>query len=154
MNDKLIIPKGERRKTAFIIVLLFVIIALILYLMCFGLRGTAVIETDGAVELNDTSTGNVRIIINPVINVKNGVLQNIGFSNFNKDRYLKLRIVANDKVAYESDKIESGSTLQGDYIKPGFKKVGLVDAIAEVTSYLEDGTFRDQTNVKVKLNIL
>ena len=142
----------ERFKTVLIIVLIIIIILLLLR-GCNGDESKhAVIVEDTTVELKDTSDGNIRVKLNPVVDVENGLLQNLNFSNFNEERLLKIKIKVDDEYIYESDFIKPSEVLEKDYIRDNNIEFDGKEAIAEIYSYTIDKEMVGQTNVVIKLN--
>lgn len=142
----------ERFKTILIIILIIIIILLLLR-RCEGETSKeAVIVEDTTVELKDTSDGNIRVKLNPVIDVKDGVLENLDFSNFNEERLLKIKIKVDDKYIYESDFIKPSEILERDYIEDNNIELDGKEAIAEIYSYTTSKEMVGQTNVVIKLN--
>lgn len=142
----------ERSKTILIIVLIIILIIL-LYRSCNTQEiKTAVINEDKNVELNDTSSGNIRVKLNPSVDIKNGVLQNLNFSNFNEDRFLKIKIKVEDEYIYESDFVKPREVLEGDFIKENNLDLDGKEAIGEIYSYTTDKVLVGQTNVVINLN--
>ena len=142
----------ERFKTVLIIVLIIIIILLLLR-GCNGDESKqAVIVEDTTVELKDTSDGNIRVKLNPVVDVENGLLQNLNFSNFNEERLLKIKIKVDDEYIYESDFIKPSEVLEKDYIRDNNIELDGKEAIAEIYSYTIDKEMVGQTNVVIKLN--
>ncbi len=148
--------KGKKLKERFKTILIIVLIIIIILLLLRGCNGTdskdAVITEDKTVELNDTSDGNIRVKLNPVVDVKDGVLQNINFSNYNEERLLKIKIKVDDKYIYESDFIRPKEVLEQDILKDNDIELDGKEAIAEVYSYTTDKEMVGQTNVVIKLN--
>lgn len=144
----------ERVKTIIIILLIIIIIILLLRgYDGFAFR-TAVIEENTQVEMQDTSSGKVRIKMSPQVNIKQGTMQDLNFCNYNSDRFLKVKIVNNDKNIYESPMIKSGDILVGDCIDVRTLKKGTNDVVAEVYSYNLDKELMGRTNVKFILNYI
>lgn len=142
----------ERFKTVLIIVLIIIIILLLLR-GCNGDESKqAVIVEDTTVELKDTSDGNIRVKLNPVVDVENGLLQNLNFSNFNEERLLKIKIKVDDEYIYESDFIKPSEVLEKDYIRDNNIELDGKEAIAEIYSYTIDKEMVGQTNVVIELN--
>ena len=112
----------------------------------------AVIVEDTTVELKDTSDGNIRVKLNPVVDVENGLLQNLNFSNFNEERLLKIKIKVDDEYIYESDFIKPSEVLEKDYIRDNNIELDGKEAIAEIYSYTIDKEMVGQTNVVIELN--
>ena len=144
----------ERLKTVIIIVLIIIIILLLLR----GCEGecakTAVIDEGKQVELQDTSSGKVRIKMSPQVNIKKGIMQDLDFCNYNENRLLTIKIINDDKSIYESPFINSGDVLKGDYINVKSLAKGANDAVAEVYSYDLNRKLMGQTNVKFILNYI
>ena len=142
----------ERFKTVLIIVLIIIIILLLLR-GCNGDESKqAVIVEDTTVELKDTSDGNIRVNLNPVVDVENCLLQNLNFSNFNEERLLKIKIKVDDEYIYESDFIKPSEVLEKDYIRDNNIELDGKEAIAEIYSYTIDKEMVGQTNVVIELN--
>ena len=142
----------ERFKTVLIIVLIIIIILLLLR-GCNGDESKqAVIVEDTTVELKDTSDGNIRVKLNPVVDVENGLWQNLNFSNFNEERLLKIKIKVDDEYIYESDFIKPSEVLEKDYIRDNNIELDGKEAIAEIYSYTIDKEMVGQTNVVIELN--
>ena len=144
----------ERAKTILIIILMIIIIILLLR-ECDGRdSATAIIDEPQNVELNDTDSGMVRIKMSPQVNIENGIMKELNFCNYNKDRQLKVVIKCGDKRVYESPMVKSGKILESAQINSGNLKKGENDAIAEVYSYDLNGNLAGQTNVKIVLNYI
>ena len=142
----------ERIKTLVIIILLIVIVILLLK-GCVGERkNSAIITKDENVELNDTSSGQIRVKMNSSIDVENDILKNLDFGNYNENRLLKIKIKVDDEYIYESDFIQPGEVLEGDLLKKVKLKEGVSSAIGEVYSYTIDKELIGQTNVVLQLN--
>jgi hypothetical protein len=148
--------KGNKLKERFKTVLIIVLIIIIILLLLRGCNGDeskqAVIVEDTTVELKDTSDGNIRVKLNPVVDVENGLLQNLNFSNFNEERLLKIKIKVDDEYIYESDFIKPSEVLEKDYIRDNNIELDGKEAIAEIYSYTIDKEMVGQTNVVIELN--
>ena len=144
--------KNKERIKSIIIVILIIIIILLLLRGCgAGNESSSVIKEDSNVVLNDNSSGQVRIKLNPVIDVKDGVMENLNFCNYNEDRLLKVKIKVDDKYIYESDFIKPKEVLESDIIKENNLKLDGKEAIGEIYSYTTDKEFIGQTNVVLQL---
>ena len=141
----------ERIKTFLIVILTIIIIFLLLRGCGVGNESSSVIKEDSNVVLNDNSSGQVRIKLNPVIDVKDGVMENLNFCNYNEDRLLKVKIKVDDKYIYESDFIKPKEVLESDIIKENNLKLDGKEAIGEIYSYTTDKEFIGQTNVVLQL---
>jgi hypothetical protein len=154
MKEK--ITKRNKLKERFKTVLIIVLIIIIILLLLRGCNGDeskqAVIVEDTTVELKDTSDGNIRVKLNPVVDVENGLLQNLNFSNFNEERLLKIKIKVDDEYIYESDFIKPSEVLEKDYIRDNNIELDGKEAIAEIYSYTIDKEMVGQTNVVIELN--
>lgn len=152
----------ERIKTITIIILIIIIIILLLrscncennlgnqYDDGSG-NGMQIIEDDD-VTLQDTSNGTIRIKMNPIITINDGVMEDLNFCNYNENRLLKLKIIVGDNCLYESGYISEGEILKGDLIDVSSIEKGEQDAIAEVFSFTCEEKLVSQTNVAFKLN--
>ena len=141
----------ERIKTIIIAILIIIIILLLLRGCGAGSESGSVIKEDNQVVLNDNSSGQVRIKLNPVIDVKDGVMENLNFCNYNEDRLLKVKIKVDDEYIYESDFIKPKEVLESDIIKENNLKLDGKEAIGEIYSYTTDKEFIGQTNVVLQL---
>lgn len=141
----------ERIKTFLIVILTIIIIFLLLRGCGVGNESSSVIKEDSNVVLNDNSSGQVRIKLNPVIDVKDGVMENLNFCNYNEDRLLKVKIKVDDEYIYESDFIKPKEVLESDIIKENNLKLDGKEAIGEIYSYTTDKEFIGQTNVVLQL---
>lgn len=141
----------EKIKT-WVIIVLIIVIAIMLIRGCNDEGEKTVISEDKEVELKDTSDGQIRIKMNPVITINDGMMEDMGFGNYNENRLLKIKIKVGDEYIYESDYIKPSQVLEGDMLDNLDIDDGTSDAIAEVYSYTTDGTFIGQTNVALKLN--
>lgn len=141
----------ERIKTIIIAILIIIIILLLLRGCGAGSESGSVIKEDNQVVLNDNSSGQVRIKLNPVIDVKDGVMENLNFCNYNEDRLLKVKIKVDDEYIYESDYIKPKEVLESDIIKENNLKLDGKEAIGEIYSYTTDKEFIGQTNVVLQL---
>ena len=154
----------ENNKTQKIIIILLVLALLVavglLAMQLLGgeeeLKGpsqTAVIEKNEAEELTPQTAGQIRIKINPVVEVKNDTLQNLNFCNYNEERKLQCKIKVGEEYVYDSGRLEPGMELKGDWVaKPEALESGENEATAEIYSYdLEDNPI-GQTNVNIVLN--
>ncbi|MBS6799150.1 MAG: hypothetical protein KH297_04630 [Firmicutes bacterium] len=142
--------KQDKRKLI-IIALLVVIFALIITLVVVLSQDeqTAIIVHDDK-ELLSNETGKIRISINPSINIENGTMQDIYFSNYNEDRYLKCKIIAGNTTVYESPFVAPGEIIQADVIDKKIKS-GQTQATAEIYSYDMAKTQIGQSNVNIVL---
>ena len=141
----------ERIKTFLIVILTIIIIFLLLRGCGVDNESSSVIKEDSNVVLNDNSSGQVRIKLNPVIDVKDGVMENLNFCNYNEDRLLKVKIKVDDEYIYESDFIKPKEVLESDIIKENNLKLDGKEAIGEIYSYTTDKEFIGQTNVVLQL---
>jgi len=146
----------EKTKTGIIIILSALIIVLGTVTVSALSRGdvkTAYIEKALAEEIVDNTDGTIRIKINPEINIKNGVMQDLYFANYNESRYLECKIKVDDKYVYDSDFVETGDIIVGDFIKTDGLSKGRTEAVAEIYSYDLAKKKVSQTNVEVALNM-
>ena len=148
-------------KEKIIIAALVILLVIAGFLLIMGDRGkddvtagqTAVIEVDTETELTDTSGGQIRIRINPVVDISGGVMQNLNFANYNEERLLRCKILAGEEYVYDSGLIKSGDILKGDYIRTKSLASGKNEALAEIYSYDTADNLLGQTNVKIILNM-
>lgn len=154
----------EKKDKKIIIIILLLIIILLIGVLGFTVvkmmnnnptpGQTAVIEQDDETELNDAdATGQIRIKINPVINVKNDTMQNLNFCNYNEGRLLQCKIKVGEDYVYDSGFLKEGEILKGDFVDMKYLKSGENEAMAEVYSYTLDEEPIGQTNVKVTLTV-
>jgi hypothetical protein len=139
-----------------VIVLLLIIIGIgiLLYLnQDDGVSKTAVIQTDTKEELNDPSSGNLRIKICPVVTVKDDTMQNLNFANYNQDRLLECKIKCGGKYVYDSGYLPQSKILVGDFVDTSGLSKGENEALAEIYSYSLDKKPIGQTNVELTLNV-
>lgn len=146
--------RGKRDKRRIIIIALLVLIFALIITLVVVLsqdKQTAIIVHDDK-ELLSNEAGKIRISINPSINIENGTMQDIYFSNYNEDRYLKCKIIADgDTTVYESPFIAPGEIIQADVIDDKKIKGGQTQATAEIYSYDMDHTQIGQSNVNIVL---
>lgn len=150
-------PEERERRRRF----LFLIIILLILLMMLGIFACKI--SDSAVtavilptdeEVHDTDvTGTVRISVEPVINIKNGTMQDLNFFNTNKNRLLSIKIYTQDgdkikDLVYTSPKIKTGMAIAGDFIDTSKLTKGINKAMVEVNYYDMEEKFIGQTNVK------
>lgn len=138
------------------IILLLVLLIIMFFRQCtdsYKPVETAVIEENPQVQLTDSEKGEIRIKINPAIDVRNKTMQNINFCNYNKDRLLRCRIKSGDQYIYDSGFLAEGNMLKGDYIRTDGLDKGQNEVIAEVYSYDTSENLLGQTNVKITLNL-
>ncbi len=118
-----------------------------------GPSRTAVIQQNQEEPLNETGSGTIRIVINPVVQVLDDTMQNLGFCNYNKDRLLQCRIKAGEHYVYDSGLLPEGTELAGDFVDTEYLQTGENAALAEIYSYDLDENLIGQTNVKIKLDL-
>lgn len=136
-----------------VIIILIMVMAIFFFHNCNGNEiETAVTTENKEVLLNDNSNENIKVKLNPSIDIKEGVLQNLNFSNFNEDRLLKIKIKVNNEYIYESDFIKPKEVLKSDLIKENNLKLDGKEAIGEIYSYTTDKELVGQTNVVINLN--
>lgn len=150
--------KKKNRILKILIIIMIIIIILLLVTMCrlsslYADKNTAVIETSVMEDRND-NMDTTRIIINPDVIVKNGVMQNLEFTNLNENRSLECIIKIGDKEIYKSNKIKTGETLKGDYIDVSLLNPDENEAVAEIRSYNSKNENLSQTNVKIKIHYI
>ena len=147
---------AERHRIIIIILLMIVVVLLALICVQCGNQpvpgSTAVIEHNDDVILTNPDNGSIRIKINPAINIKGNIMQNLNFCNYNEDRFLRCRILFEEEYIYDSGLLASGDMLKGDYIKGELLPSGSSEAIAEIYSYDSAENMIGQTNVKIMLN--
>ena len=145
----------ERAKTATIITLIVIILILLAILLSALNRAdgitTAYIEKALAEEITDNSDGTIRIKINPEVTIKNGVMQDLYFANYNETRLLQCKIVSNGAVVYDSGFVQTGDVIVGDYVKTDKLVKGKNEALAEIYSYNYEEKLISQTNVEIAL---
>ncbi len=146
----------ERAKTLTIIILIVIILILLAILLpalhsADGIT-TAYIEKALAEEITDNSDGMIRIKLNPTVTIKNGVMQDLYFANYNENRLLECKIVCNNKVVYDSGFVQTGDVIVGDFISTEKLSKGANEALCEIYSYDYDEHLISQTNVEMTLN--
>lgn len=146
--------KKERALTLALIGAL-IIILILLFQQCsqpeYVPGMTAVIEENPAEELNDSASGSIRIKLSPTVTVKNGVMQDLNFCNYNEGRLMSCKIMVGGQCAYESGFLEEGKILTGDFIDTELLQTGEQEALAEIYSFDLEKKPIGQTNVKIKL---
>lgn len=148
--------KNDRAKNVIIIILILLLIAALVILGISKIRTdqpvrTAVLEAIPEEQMTLNDDGMVDIKINQVITVKNGIMQDLQFKNTNANRVLRCKIKFGDEYIYDSNDLEPGMEIVGDFIDTENFEVGTNEAVAEVTSYSLDGIKRMQLNVELKL---
>lgn len=148
----------KREKIQGIIILILIVLLAAACIMLVRQEETepgenAVIETNTEETLTDTSGGQIRIRINPVVDIKGGIMNNLNFANYNEDRLLRCRILLGEEYIYDSGLIASGDMLKGDFINAESLASGMNEAVAEVYSYDTAENLLGQTNVKITLNM-
>lgn len=105
-------------------------------------------------DLYDNSDGKFRLSMNTNVLVADGMLENLNFANYNKDRYLRVRIETADQCIYDSQMVAEGQIIGSDYLTADADlKTGDHDATAVVYTYDEDKQERGKTNVKINLAV-
>ena len=148
--------KNDRVKTIVIIILIILLMAALVILGIMKMKTeqpvrTAVLEAIPEEQMTLNDDGMVDVKINQFITVKNGIMQDLQFKNTNVNRVLRCKIKFNDEYVYDSNDLEPGMEIVGDYINTENMKFGTNEAVAEVTSYSLDGIKRMQLNVELKL---
>ena len=113
--------------------------------------GVYAVEENPAEELNDSASGSIRIKLSPTVTVKNGVMQDLNFCNYNEERLMSCKIMVGGQCAYESGFLVEGKILTGDFIDTELLQTGEQEALAEIYSFDLEKKPIGQTNVKIKL---
>lgn len=114
---------------------------------------TAVIKENTEEVADHSASGSIRIVINPVVEIIDDTMQNLGFCNYNENRFLQCKIKVGETYIYDSGLLPEGSELIGDFVDTGELKKGENEALAEIYSYTEEQLPIGQTNVKIILNL-
>ena len=151
------ITNEKSKKQKWIIIILLITVALMGAGLFYVLSGndlrtskTAVIvQTDE--ELNDMSSGQIRVRINSAVQIYEETMQDLAFANLNQDRQLQCKIKVGDTYVYNSGLIQSGDIIQADVVDISALKQGKNQATAEIYSYNEDKELKGQSNVIIDL---
>lgn len=150
------VKKEEKKKKPLLIIILILIILILLGALAFFLlnnnsKTAIIVDTD--MQLQDVDAdGQLRVKMNPYINIQEDTMQNLEFYNLNEGRYLQLKIKVGDKYVYEGPMLETGKVIKGDLIDTKNLPKGETEAIAEIYSYSLEEKPMGQTNVEVILN--
>ena len=143
--------KKDRKKIVIVLLLLLVVILLAAVIWLINQEPETAVLVDSGRELTSNDTGQIRVSVNTSVNIKDGTMQDLFFSNYNQDRLLQCKIKVDDKYVYESQLIDSGKTIQADVIDDTGIPVGQTPAVVEVYSYNFDQEIMGQTNVNISL---
>ena len=112
-------------------------------------RTAVIVQTDE--ELNDMSSGQVRVRINSAVQIYEETMQDLAFANLNQDRQLQCKIKVGDTYVYNSGLVKSGDIVQADVVDISALKQGKNQATAEIYSYNMDKELIGQTNTIIDL---
>ena len=112
-------------------------------------RTAVIVQTDE--ELNDMSSGQVRVRINSAVQIYEETMQDLAFANLNQDRQLQCKIKVGDTYVYNSGFVKSRDIVQADVIDISALKQGKNQATAEIYSYNMDKELIGQTNTIIDL---
>lgn len=112
-------------------------------------KTAVIVQTDE--ELNDMSSGQLRIRINSAVQIYEETMQDLAFANLNKDRQLECKIKVGDTYIYDSGFIQTGDIVQADVIDTSVLQQGKNTATAEIYSYDMDKELVSQTNTIIDL---
>ena len=151
------ITNEKSKKQKWIIIILLITVAIMGAGLFYVLSGndlrtskTAVIvQTDE--ELNDMSSGQIRVRINSAVQIYEETMQDLAFANLNQDRQLQCKIKVGDTYVYNSGLIQSGDIIQADVVDISALKQGKNQATAEIYSYDMDKELIGQTNTIIDL---
>ena len=151
------ITNEKSKKQKWIIIILLITVALMGAGLFYVLSGndlrtskTAVIvQTDE--ELNDMSSGQIRVRINSAVQIYEETMQDLAFANLNQDRQLQCKIKVGDTYVYNSGLIQSGDIIQADVVDISALKQGKNQATAEIYSNDMDKELIGQTNTIIDL---
>ena len=151
------ITNEKSKKQKWIIIILLITVALMGAGLFYVLSGndlrtskTAVIvQTDE--ELNDMSSGQIRVRINSAVQIYEETMQDLAFANLNQDRQLQCKIKVGDTYVYNSGLVKSGDIIQADVVDISALKQGKNQATAEIYSYNMDKELIGQTNTIIDL---
>lgn len=129
--------KKKNRLIPLIILLCCIILALLagLWWLLNQEHETAVVEPIPTTEMQDTSSGQIRIKVNSTVNIIDGTMQDLNLQNVNENRLMKCMIKYNGDYIYKSQFIEAGSMITADFINDEELKKGKNEAIAEMYTY-------------------
>lgn len=102
-------------------------------------------------ELNDMSSGQLRIRINSAVQIYEDTMQNLAFANLNENRQLQCKIIVGDTYVYNSGLVKSGDIVQVDVVDNFALKQGKNQATAEIYNYDMDSELISQTNTIIDL---
>ncbi|MCQ4635214.1 hypothetical protein NE619_00510 [Anaerovorax odorimutans] len=149
----------KQKDLSFCLILLIVIIALSTAFivlsskddMGFNDTGVAALSEQ---ELYDNSDGKFRLSMNSSVRVKDDILQDINFANYNSDRYLRVCIQYDGKTIYDSNLVAEGQLIGSDkLLSEATLPKGEVDALATVYTYDKEKQERGKMNVKINMNV-
>ena len=112
-------------------------------------RTAVIVQTDE--ELNDMSSGQVRVRINSAVQIYEETMQDLAFANLNQDRQLQCKIKVGNTYVYNSGFVKSRDIVQADVIDISALKQGKNQATAEIYSYNMDNELISQTNTIIDL---
>lgn len=112
-------------------------------------KTAVIVQTDE--ELNDMSSGQLRIRINSAVQIYEETMQDLAFANLNEDRQLQCKIKVGDTYVYDSGLVKSGDIIQADVVDISALKQGKNQATAEIYSYNMDKELIGQTNTIIDL---
>ncbi len=147
--------KSKKQKILIIVLLIAVVLMgvwLFYALHADDLRTSktaVIVQTDE--ELNDMSSGQIRVRINSAVQIYEETMQDLAFANLNQDRQLQCKIKVGDTYVYNSGLIQSGDIIQADVVDISALKQGKNQATAEIYSYDMDKELIGQTNTIIDL---
>lgn len=143
---------GARKKEILIAFLLLLVIGLtagLIYAMQQENETAVLVDAGGELMPNDDNR--IRVSVNAGVSVKSHTMQDLYFSNYNEDRNLQLKIIADDQLVYESPLLSPGETIQADVIDDETLQEGENEAVAEIYSYNLAGELCGRTNAVISL---
>jgi len=151
---------NEKRKFDFKwIIIILLIIALLLVLLIRNQDDNEPVETiikvpDASEEMISMESDKVRIRMNSQLEVIDGKIKDLEFTNYNEGKLLELTIKFDDEVIFQSSKLRSGEKLQKILIDDEKLKTGTNKGLAEIKYYLEDGTYDGETHLEILIKKL
>lgn len=146
--------KNRRQKIAIIVLMLAVItmsIGLYFSLQRNDNTSKTAVIVQSSEKLNDMRSGQLRIRINSAVQIYGETMQDLAFSNLNKDRQLQCKIKVGDTYVYDSGLVKSGDIVQADVVDTSVLQKGKNPATAEIYNYNMEHALIGQTNTMIEL---
>lgn len=128
--------KKDKKIIIGLLILLIVAISAAAFFFLQEDKTAVIVNTDQKLQ-NVDATNQLRIKINPQIEVKENTMQNLYFQNVNENRYMqcKIKLEGAEEYIYESQLLKQGEIIQADVIDESQLRKGYNDATAEIYTY-------------------